>query len=47
MISMSFSMMYGKETSPLGFFSYLLVGLACLIGLAATFAWWRSADQAK
>jgi ABC-2 type transport system permease protein len=47
MISMSFSMMYGKEAAPLGFFSYLLVFLTCLIGLAATFAWWRSADQSK
>jgi hypothetical protein len=47
MVSMMFSMMYGKDTAPLGFHSYLIVFLTCLIGLAATFAWWRSADQSK
>ncbi len=27
--------------------SYLVVLLACFVGLAATFSWWRSADQTK
>jgi ABC-2 type transport system permease protein len=47
MVSMMFSMMYGKDAAPLGFHSYLLVFLVCLIGLAGTFLWWRSADQAR
>jgi ABC-2 type transport system permease protein len=47
MISMMFSMMYGQRVEGVGLHSYLLVLLACLVGLAATFAWWRSADQSK
>jgi ABC-type transport system involved in multi-copper enzyme maturation permease subunit len=47
MISMMFSVVYGKDVEPVGILSYLLVGLTFLIGMAATFAWWRSADQSR
>jgi ABC-2 type transport system permease protein len=45
--SMMFSMMYGKDAQGLGLHSYLLVGLTCLAGVAATIIWWRSADQSR
>lgn len=47
MISMMFSVVYGKDAQPVGLLSYVLVGLAFLVGTSATFAWWRSADQAR
>ncbi len=47
MVSMMFSMVYGRDAQPVGIISYLLVVLTFLIGTAATFAWWRSADQSK
>jgi ABC-2 type transport system permease protein len=47
MISMAFSVMYGKDSGPVGTIGYLLIGLTCLVGSAATFYWWRDADQAK
>ena len=47
MVSMMFSVMYGQRAEGVGLHSYLLVALTCLVGLAATFAWWRSADQSK
>ena len=34
-------------TEPLAAHSYLAVLLAFIAGIAATFAWWRSADQAR
>jgi ABC-type transport system involved in multi-copper enzyme maturation permease subunit len=34
-------------TEPLAAHSYLVVLLAFIAGIAATFAWWRSADQAR
>jgi ABC-2 type transport system permease protein len=38
--------MTGPRTGPLGLHSYLVVVLAFAVGLAATFVWWRTADQA-
>jgi ABC-2 type transport system permease protein len=37
----------GPRTEPIEIHSYILVLLAFVAGLAATFAWWRSADQAR
>jgi ABC-2 type transport system permease protein len=42
-----FSGAAGPRANLLGMHSYVLVILAGLIGLAATFYWWRSADQAQ
>jgi len=39
--------MAGPRAEQLGPHSYLLVGLAFIAGVAATLAWWRSADQAR
>jgi ABC-2 type transport system permease protein len=39
--------MAGPSAGPVGIHSYLLVFVAFIVGLAATFAWWRSADQAR
>ena len=39
--------MVKPNADHLGLHSYLMVLLACVIGLAITFAWWRSADQAR
>jgi ABC-2 type transport system permease protein len=39
--------MAGPGAVPMGMHSYLLVFLAFIAGLAATFAWWRSADQSR
>jgi ABC-2 type transport system permease protein len=47
MVSMMFSVVYGKDAQPVGTLSYLLVALTFLVGTAATFAWWRSADQSR
>jgi ABC-2 type transport system permease protein len=47
MISMMFSVVYGQRAEGVGIHSYVLVALTCLIGLAWTFHWWRTADQAK
>lgn len=41
-----FSGLAGPPTSQLGPQSLVLVALTCAVGLAGTFAWWRSADQA-
>lgn len=35
------------QAEQVGLHSYLVVLLACLAGVAATFAWWRSADQTR
>ncbi len=45
--SMAFSLMYGEQAEQVGLHSYVLVSLAFLVGIAATFAWWRSADQSR
>jgi ABC-2 type transport system permease protein len=39
--------MVKPNADHLGFHSYVMVVLACLVGLAATYAWWRSADQTR
>jgi ABC-2 type transport system permease protein len=39
--------MVTSHAERLGLHSYLVVLLAFIVGLAATFAWWRSADQAR
>lgn len=42
-----FSGAAGPRTGQLGLHSYVIVILASLIGLAATFYWWRNADQTR
>jgi ABC-2 type transport system permease protein len=42
-----FSGVAGPRTELLGTHSYIILVIASLIGLAATFYWWRSADQTK
>lgn len=42
-----FSGMAGPRAADLGLHSYMSVSLAFAVGLAATFAWWRSADQVR
>lgn len=42
-----FSGVVGPRAEQLGLHSYVLVGLAGLIGLAATYFWWRNADQTR
>ncbi len=42
-----FSGAAGPRTELIGFHSYVLVILASIIGLAATFYWWRNADQTR
>ena len=42
-----FSGAAGPRTNQLGLHSYVIVILASLIGLAATFYWWRNADQSR
>ncbi len=39
--------MAGPRAGQLGWHSYVLVLLAFVVGTTATFAWWRSADQAR
>jgi len=39
--------MMGPSAEQVGVHSYLVVLLAFVAGLAATFAWWRRADQAR
>jgi ABC-type transport system involved in multi-copper enzyme maturation permease subunit len=39
--------MVKPNADHLGPHSYLVVLLACILGLAATYAWWRSADQTR
>ncbi len=47
LFSMMFSVVYGQRAQPVGIHSYILVLLTFIVGVAATFAWWRSADQAR
>ena len=42
-----FSGAAGPRAELMGMHSYLIVILASVVGLAATFHWWRSADQTK
>lgn len=42
-----FSGAAGPRSEYLGMHSYVILILASLIGLAATFYWWRNADQSK
>jgi ABC-2 type transport system permease protein len=46
-VSALFSGMAGPRADVLGIHSYVVVTLTCIIGLAATFYWWRSADQTR
>ena len=39
--------MAGPRAEQIGMHSYVLVGLAFIVGIAATFAWWQRADQAR
>jgi ABC-2 type transport system permease protein len=45
--SMTFSLMYGEQAEQIGLHSYVLVLLTFIAGMAATFAWWRRADQSR
>ena len=42
-----FSGAAGPRAELLGAHSYIVLTLACLIGLVATFYWWRRADQTR
>jgi ABC-2 type transport system permease protein len=42
-----FSELAGPRATQLGVQSYIIVALTLVVGLAATFAWWRSADQTR
>jgi len=42
-----FSGAVGPRAEQLGPHSYAIVMIACMAGLAATFYWWRNADQTK
>ena len=42
-----FSGAAGPRTELLGLHSYIIILLASLLGFAATFYWWRNADQTK
>lgn len=42
-----FSGAAGPRVELLGTYSYMIVVIAGLVGLAATFYWWRNADQTK
>jgi ABC-2 type transport system permease protein len=42
-----FSGAVGPRAEQLGLHSYIIIILASLIGLAATFWWWRNTDQTK
>jgi len=47
LLSLMFSVVYGQRVLPIGIHSYILVLLTFIAGIAATFAWWRSADQTR
>lgn len=42
-----FSGVVGRRAELLGAHSYIIVSLASMMGLAATFYWWRTADQTR
>jgi ABC-2 type transport system permease protein len=41
------SSLSGPRAEPIAAHSYMIVLLAFTVGIAATFAWWRGADQAR
>jgi ABC-2 type transport system permease protein len=41
------SSLNGPRAEPIGMHSYVVVLLVFVAGIAATFAWWQSADQAR
>jgi ABC-2 type transport system permease protein len=41
------SVLAGPKPMPIGLHSYVLLLLAFIAGLVATFSWWRSADQSR
>ena len=45
--SLMFSVVYGQRAEGIGIHSYVLVSLAFIAGIVATFTWWRSADQSR
>ncbi len=47
LFSLMFSVVYGQRAEQIGIHSYMMVLLVFIVGLAATYAWWRSADQAR
>jgi ABC-2 type transport system permease protein len=47
MFCLMFSVVYGQRAEPVGIHSYLLVLLTFIVGIAATFSWWRGADQSR
>jgi ABC-2 type transport system permease protein len=47
LFSLMFSVVYGQRAEQIGLHSYVLVLLTFIAGIAATFAWWRSADQSR
>jgi len=47
LFSLMFSVVYGQRAEQIGIHSYILVLLTFIVGIAATFAWWRSADQTR
>lgn len=47
LFSLMFSVVYGQRADQIGTHSYVVVLLAFIAGIAATFAWWRSADQSR
>ncbi|HLB47087.1 MAG TPA: ABC transporter permease, partial [Anaerolineales bacterium] len=47
LFSLMFSVVYGQRAEQIGIHSYILVLLTFIAGIAATFAWWRSADQTR
>jgi ABC-2 type transport system permease protein len=42
-----FSELAGPRATQLGVQSYVIVAMTLVAGLAATFAWWHSADQTR
>jgi len=42
-----FSGAVGPRAGQFGWYSYIIIVIASLIGLAMTFNWWRNADQTK
>lgn len=47
LFSLMFSVVYGQHAAQIGIHSYVMVLLTFVVGMAATFAWWLRADQAR
>jgi hypothetical protein len=47
LFSMMFSVMYGQSAEPIGIHSIILLLITFIVGLSATYAWWRGADQSR